>query len=112
MLECGLDGKRAELRRTRLLCWTASGTMGLTSRESSCFVAVILVSVPGLNAGSGPFVSGLRLLRWLAWSVWSSIVLLSRASGGCGLRVAAAERIARLSLSGREVVGKTVRLSL
>ena len=30
---------------TRLLCWTASGTRGVISRESSCFVGAILAGL-------------------------------------------------------------------
>ena len=30
---------------TRLLCWTASGTRGVISRESSCFVGAILAAL-------------------------------------------------------------------
>jgi hypothetical protein len=41
------EGGRGSL--TRLLCWTDSGTSGLISRESSCFVAGIFWS------GSGSF---------------------------------------------------------
>lgn len=39
----GLDlkGRGGFRDRTRLLCWTASGTRGLISRESSCFVGAI-----------------------------------------------------------------------
>lgn len=52
----GEEGKAGE--RTRLLCWTDSGTRGLMSREISCFVGGIF-----------RFSSFARFLGWLgSWS--------------------------------------------
>lgn len=48
----GEEGKAGE--RTRLLCWTDSGTRGLMSREISCFVG-------------GIFGSLLFLGSWVGW---------------------------------------------
>ena len=51
--------------RTRLLCWTDSGTRGLMSREISCFVGGIVVSLLSLSSWFG-----------LVWLVsWSSRVV-------------------------------------
>ena len=42
-------GDLRKMSRTLVLCWTASGTRGLMSRESSCFVGAMLAYVIGVN---------------------------------------------------------------